>query len=433
MVKYILVLGAFLFFNTAIFAQWQKNDIQTSFVTKERRAKFDEYLRNVTIKGAFAYDVDEDTESDLEESCLSATQFMIRSDEVRSGINKLIAAYNKLSYSTKRAMLAAIYGLFPTEYLPEMKVLIRQEKEPKLFAIESSYILRSLDADHIIAGKRDLQSLSLKNIAGQDTIAVIDALWGYFDAHHRVANNAIPALGKLFEWQKGQAIKTVYSFQRWNRDYPGLAVVQLEDGHFARDSTGKLLVFAQLARAATNLPYFLTNGNTPQGAYKIYDIGISRNLLIGPTPNLQMVLPWEKDSIFYGQQFADAGTALLAYRQLFPPEWRHYQPMKEAYVAGHCGRNEIIAHGATIAPHYFKGFSFYPLAPTDGCLSGKEFWDENTGHLSQSDQLGLVNTFLQTPSREGMLFVINLSHAQMPVSPLEVNRIVAQYENGIPQ
>ena len=65
----------------------------------------------------------------------------------------------------------------------------------------------------------------------------------------------------------------IYSFQRWNRDYPGMAIIQNGDGSFARDSLGNLLIFQQLARSASDLPYFITSGSTPQGIFSVQGTG----------------------------------------------------------------------------------------------------------------------------------------------------------------
>lgn len=54
-----------------------------------------------------------------------------------------------------------------------------------------------------------------------------------------------------------------------------------------------MIKIPQLARSISNLPYYLTNGNTPQGLYRITGTDISENKWIGPTTNIQMVMPFE--------------------------------------------------------------------------------------------------------------------------------------------
>ena len=225
-------------------------------------------------------------------------------------------------------------------------------------------------------------------------------------------------------------MKRIYSFQRWNRDYPGLAIIQNANGSFARDANGKLLVFEQLARSASNLPYFLTNGSTPQGAYSIQGTEVSHNNFIGPTPNIQLVMPNETDSLFWHSIYDSTKDKFNNYLSLFPPNWQQYQPITESFVAGKIGRTEIIAHGTTIDPDYFKDKPYFPLTPTMGCLCAKEDWNIFNGKFLQSDQFNLVNTFVSTPGKKGYLIVINLDDQKKAVSSEELERIVNSFEKN---
>lgn len=422
----LLLAGYSLIISQSLLAQ-QDNiaQIHTDFVKKERQEKFDQYLKNTTIEEIFSSDLDEESEDDFESSCLSATQFLIRNEYVKSGLNKMIAAYNTLSPSTKRAMLAAIYSLYPKDYKDAMLVIANTETNPKLFAIAAVYLFR-LQHDYTFQQKI---MASINRIPGADTLPVLDELRKYISSYNTQKNRPIPNLIDLFIWQKSHHIKTVYSFQRWNRDYAGLSVVQLEDGTFARGEDGKLLVFRQLARAATNLPYFLTNGNTPQGIFSINGTDVSRNLLIGPTPNIQTILPFERDYSFWFIGYDSSKTIFDNYLQLLPNTWRNYVPIMETFYAGKAGRSEIIMHGTTIPSKYFTDEHFFPLAPTDGCLCANESWNEENGYLTKSDQLGLVNTFNRTPERRGLLFVINISNEQKEVNTEDIEPYIAAFEN----
>jgi hypothetical protein len=103
----------------------------------------------------------------------------------------------------------------------------------------------------------------------------------------------------------------------------------------------------------------------------------------------------------------------------------------EAYDAGRIGRSEIIAHGSTIDPEWFKDETYYPLSPTLGCLSGLELWNKQTGRIYRSDQLDLVNCFIETKGTKGYLMVINLDDKKMPVSREEVETLVTRFEMGL--
>lgn len=424
--RYFFVLAFCAVSATPTLAQWSADAIHSDFVLQNRRSKFKDYLYHQSIDKTFNSVLDSTNQFDFESSCLSATQFLIHSPAITTGIRQMIAAYNTLSYSTKRAMLGLVYAVYPSDYVAEVKVLLQQENNPKLFAIEAAYLQKNALNAHQNAGV--VLQLMHKKFPNADSIPTLLTLSAYLKHYSIRSEQMPPPIDELFAWQKAHHIKTVYSFQRWDRNFGGLAVVQFEDGHFARGQNGKILTFRQLARAASNLPYFLTNGNTPQGIFKIHGLDISRNLLIGPTPNLQTLLPFEKDALYYSDSMTQYLPPLDRYLAQLPPSWRHYAPMQETFEAGNCGRSEIIVHGATIDPTYFKEWSFYPLIPTDGCLCAAESWNPLTGKLDNSDQLNLINTFSQSSVDDGNLIVINISNDKKPVTQEEVEKMINAFE-----
>jgi len=58
-------------------------------------------------------------------------------------------------------------------------------------------------------------------------------------------------------------------------------------------SDGSIFSVPQLARSISNLPGFLTNDSTPEGIFSLQGIDTSKNVFIGPTTNIQLVLPFE--------------------------------------------------------------------------------------------------------------------------------------------
>jgi hypothetical protein len=168
----------------------------------------------------------------------------------------------------------------------------------------------------------------------------------------------------------------VYSFQRKNRNFPGLAMVRDKDGKFIKDVNGKYFSVPQLARSCTNMPGYLTNGNTPQGLFKIFSFAVSQGSFIGPTTNIQMVLPYE-----HSTDVNDSVTQSFGenYKLLLPLSWRNYYPVYESWYAGKAGRTEIIAHGTTVNLAYYVKQPYYPLTPTQGCLCTKEIWSAVDG------------------------------------------------------
>lgn len=400
-------------------AQFSRDSIHSSFVLYGNRQQFDSQLRNRDIDAAFSKKLDSNTEEQYREACQAVSQFLIRSSKVQQGFDILFKQYHQLETATKRAFLEAVYAVYPASYQDQVNQLLQQETVPKLYAMQSVYLNRAMTSRTLLL--RDHLKTHFNRF---DTLPILLELDRYLTSHDQDVRSTLPSLQELFSYRKSQGIKTIYSFQRWDRDYPGLAVIQKADGSFERDATGRLLVFRQLARSASDLPYFITDGSTPQGIFSIQGTAVSRNNLIGPTPNIQLVMPFEADSVYYHNPTDPTIDPLTNYLSLLPASWRRYTPLTEAFYAGRIGRSEIIAHGTTIDPDYYKGMPFYPLTPTMGCLCAQENWNIFNGGILQSDQLNFVNAFLASPGDKGYLFVINLDNKKEAVLAEEVERIV---------
>jgi hypothetical protein len=362
--------------------------------------------------------------ADIESALWAVSQFLVRTPQSDAGISRLMQQFSKLPGSVQRGLLEVIYGLYPTEYTAQVRQVLEQTNQPKQFAQAAVYLLRQQPAQAPF-----IRSRLQRQFPAWRSNDLLTALADYIDQFGK-PQPPLPPLDSLFAHQRLHGFKVVYSFQRRNRLYPGLAVVQQADGRFARDSSGRLQTFVQLARSASHLPYFLTNGSTPQGLYAITGTAVSKNVFIGPTPNLQMVMMHEVNppQFTHYQPLVFNAPPEKIYRSYFPPSWQQWPGLLEAYRAGKIGRSEIIAHGSTIDPEWFKGQPYYPLSPTLGCLSGREWWDPATGRLQQSDQLDLVNCFIATPGTRGYLIVIDLDDENRPVTPADIAPLVDKWE-----
>jgi len=409
------------------YPQTARESIYSNYVLyPQRKALFDD-LHGRFLLSAFSLPIDSNSEYRYESACEAISQFLISGSVVESGLSKLFRQYDSLQPETKRAFLEAVYAVYPRQYKDDLSRVLQKETDPKLFSMCAAYLFR---ADSTVNNTNSLRIAMVEKFPGYDTVSILSELWKYLNHYKDEKKKSTPNLVELFRNQKNNGQKIIYSFQRWNRNYPGFAIVQFADGHFAKTPGGKLMGFKQLARSGSDLPYFITNGSTPQGIYSITGMDISHNLMIGPTPNIQLIMPfegpWEK---FFNGSWNQGADSTQLYLKLLPPGWRSYLPMMEAWFAGKIGRTEIIAHGTAIDPEYFKNRPFYPLTPTMGCLCAKEIWNNSTGHLLFSDQFDMASIFQATPGRSGWLFVINLDDQQKPVSLEELEKWVRIYEN----
>jgi hypothetical protein len=407
------------------FAQWELSSITTDFVKYEKRAGFKKNLDEQTINRCFQLPVDGNTETEYQEACWAIAQFLIKSSLIESGFKKLFLSYNDLGFDTKRALLEAVYATYPTEFQSHIAKLTATEYAPKLFAMQTLYLLR---ANAEAPAKEKYINQLIQTFPGYQQNPILTELYKYITLHQSFTELALPDLNQLFLYQQTHQLVTIYSFQKWNRDYPGLAALQQSNGHFLRDSMGQILLIDQLARAGSNLPYFITNGNTPQGIYSITGTEVSKNLFIGPTPNLQLLMPFEADSAYWHMGYDSSKDALTNYLGLLPKEWANYEPIQESFFAGKVGRSEILAHGTTIDPAYFKDFPFYPISPTLGCLCAKEIWNIFSGRLQESHQLQLANGLMQQKKQKGLLMVINIDNQVSPVEASKIRQLMENFE-----
>lgn len=410
--------------------QYSSASIHSDFVLAPRRASFKKYLLEKTIQETFSGPLNQNTDYKFENACLSATQFLIKNQYSQRGFDKMFEQYFRLDASTRQALMTAVYGIYPATYREKIKSILPFERDPKIFAIGVLYDYR---LDSSIGNKNRLLSQMRRQFADSYQNVILRELTKYLQQHLNQQKTGTPPILELFRYQQLWKQKTVYSFQRWDRNYSGLCIVQYEDGHFARDEQGKLKTFRQLARSGSGLPYFITNGNTPQGVYRIAGSRVSIDKLIGPTPTLQSVLPFQSDGVFYRDLPHDsAGDPLDNFKMLLPPAWQSYPPMQESFYAGKAGRSYIVIHGSTLDASFFDGWAFYPNSPTDGCLSTLESWDTGDGSIIHSDQLDLVNTFHKTASYIGLLEVINLDNQKKNVTEAEINALVDKFEKSRP-
>ncbi|HVM89583.1 MAG TPA: hypothetical protein VMT76_15450 [Puia sp.] len=425
MKKLLLSVTLVASFAFTLMAQPKREDIYSDFVLYQKRAALEKDLRERLIAKTFLMPLDSNTEYRYASACDAVTQFQFANTDIQKGLSRLFAYYDSLEYDPKKSFLQALYATYPNQFKKNIQYIIEKENDPKLFAICGAYLYR---CDPSVSNCNNLKMKLTEKFSGYDTIPVLQELEKYLNYVHFFVHKSPPDITQLFRYQKNIGKKIIYSFQRYDRDYTGLAVVQNADGSFVRNGDGRLAVFPQLARSGSNLPYFISDGNTPQGVYSIQGINVSHNNFIGPTPNLQLIIPFEGRWEKYFQANWDASQdSFLLYKKLLPPAWRNYAPMMEAWDAGRVGRSEIIAHGTAIDPEYYKQKPFYPLTPSQGCLTAKEIWNVTTGHLLVSEQLNLVSAFLSTPGAKGYLYVINLDDQQKPVSRQEVEALVKKF------
>jgi hypothetical protein len=407
----------------------QELTVSSPFTTAAYRKQFDAALLKYSILQNLSAPLnDADDEYDFKSAFWPMELIGYKTDYVKQ---RLVYGFSRAagcSKSFQRGLVEIAYTNWPEAFQRQVTALMQSTTDPKIFAMCAEYLWRG--------GNREQEKGQINTLLTQkfDTVQNNAVLMMLQDRlNHSGPSSSLPSLTDIFSEQFAPGLTVMYSFQRTDRDYPGLVIVRKPDGHFVRDSAGKIFSVAQLARSITNLPFYLTNGNTPEGIYRMSGFDVSRSRFIGPTQNIQLSMPYEipVDSFLVTPAPDDTTWTIDKYRALLPASWQQYKPAYQAYYAGDAGRTAIIAHGTTIDPAYYKGQIYYPWTPSQGCLCTHESWSPETGLRLESDQQKLVDAVRQAGNGTGYAIVIDLDNRKSPVTLGEILPYILKDEKSL--
>ncbi len=422
--RILIILFLSVLFIRCSSEKYSEKDFYSGATLKTEREKFSEHTINHTINQSLSLPLNDSTEEMYISAFWAMELIQYRNEITSEAIKKSFNDFPNRSLSFQRAFLEVVYSLHQNEFANEIKALIPNLNNAKLFAMCIHYLKNSTQVIELKKYTYGFESKFMK--AAEDPI--IKMLKYDLDNEFR-KKLTIPPLIDLLKKDFGDNKIVIYSFQRLNRDFPGLLVIKNSDGKFLRDKNGEVFSVPQLARAVTDLPGYITNGNTPEGILSIQGFDVSKNIFIGPSPNLQLVLPFEVNpEIYFHNELNDTIWTEEHYKNLLPNSWREYLPIYEAFYAGKAGRNEIISHGTTINPEFYKDKTYYPFTPSLGCLTTKEIWNEETGRLKDSDQIKLMNELSSLKNNKGYFVVVNLDDKNSSVEIDEVKEILLKAE-----
>ncbi len=331
-----------------------------------------------------------------------------------SRISSAFEGIERRSPEFQRALLELVYGNYPRDYIKSVTSLMYKTTDEKIFALCAEYMLHS----GLVIQKFLYQQINASKQFKSDEKKgnFIYLLTQRVKPTQRIDGKQI--LPTLVSSQYLPKNVIVYSFQRKDRDCPGIAIVRDTAGNFIKDKAGNIFSVPQLARSKSALPYYLTNGNTPQGIYRMDGFDVSRSSYIGPTENIQLMMPCETtlQHFFNDSTIVDSLWTLDWYKKILPINLSSNFQLLESYYASAIGRTEIIAHGTTVNPEYYIGKSYYPQTPTEGCLSTIESWSELNGKRMLSDQQKLVDAVKIAGGANGYYIVIEIDDKQEPVT-----------------
>ena len=418
--KKILLFLAIIFLCNYIIAQTD-SAIYSKFATAQNRQKFSNQL-NHSITTNLSLPLNDSTEENWQDAFSAMELIGYQQAWTKPAIKMAVDSMEKRSLNFQQALLEMLYAGRQTQFVIPVTHLMMNTTTAKIFAVCAEYLLLKDTSKKTIAMVRGAGINKMQSLTDDKEKVIMAEFFRHLD--NLVKKKPYPdqqLLKPLFNKNYLPGKVVVYSLQRKNRNYPGLVIVRDTAGNFIKNDVGKIWWLHQLARSVSNMPAYITNGNTPQGIFNLYDFDKSRSNFIGPTENLQLTMPYETSIQHFlnDSTIADTSWNKKWYAKLLPAALKNYEPLYETFYASGAGRTEIIAHGTAVDPEFYKGQSYYPYTPTAGCLCTREIWDTN-GKRSVSDQQKLANAVKKAGGANGYLIVIELNDAQKPVTVEEI-------------
>ena len=415
--KFVFSVSVFLLITfSTLFAQREieTKNLRSKFAKKENRIKFEQQI-NQLIDTSFSKPISKLNSKQWHKAFNDASLYFIKKDTIEHSLDYVFDNYKIVNDKLLYRSIQTAYTLYPDKFHLQIENIFNETNNPSIFSASALYILNIKGIEYIKVSLRT-KFLNYK----------LEPILKFFDFYLESKLNPIPPLGDLFKhnFQSGKTI--VYSIQRKDRRYTGLTIIRSPDGRFVRNNDGTIFNIPHLALSVSNFPGILKNGNTPQGIYSIQKFYYTPTESIGPSPILLSRIPFEIDAkIFFHGTIKYNNYKIEDYRNLLPNTWQEYLPIYESYYAGQSGRRLIVAHGSADDPNYYLDKIYSPFAPTKGCLSAKEIWDQK-GKLVESDQIKLMNAFFSTRQLYGFLVVIEIDDKMKPVQLEDILRYIEQ-------
>lgn len=221
-----------------------------------------------------------------------------------------------------------------------------------------------------------------------------------------------PEVSKYANGKYRNGVK-LFLFCRHNRSYPCRFVLKDMYDRLVRNSHGEVWSLPALAKSAGNLPFYKTNGYTPEGVHTIDSVMPEANRVLSFGKFRRVILNWVP---------TDASTMMLLPSSSHKSKW-----WKAASLARNNGRKWLRIHGTgrkNTNPHS----SYYPHMPTSGCVSVREgeynginYKDQRVILDALMSAMKLGPVFSNETKIKGILYVVELDEKKERVSEETLN------------
>ncbi|MFT6630402.1 MAG: hypothetical protein ACJAS4_000338 [Bacteriovoracaceae bacterium] len=222
----------------------------------------------------------------------------------------------------------------------------------------------------------------------------------------------------LAHYNNGEYKDTVrlFLFCRESRDFPCLFVMKDIFGNIVKEN-GKVWSLPALAKSARNIPYYKTNGQTPNGVHTIDSVMPEANRQTAFGKFRRVMLDWIPKS-----------QGELNTKHFLPISHTQLNWWKRANVARDAGRLYLRIHG-TGRVNDEPSSTYFPHMPTSGCISTRE---GKYGAMRYTDQRKVLDKLMEAsqlkpvysnePNIKGVLYVVNIDDQKKSVKLLDLKK-----------
>ncbi|MBU0474458.1 MAG: hypothetical protein KKF62_09865 [Bacteroidetes bacterium] len=410
----------FVLLTVSVFPQNKINHekLQSNFALKESKAEFRVNLLN-KIENTFSSKLNHKTEVSWQNLFYEVGLYLFKSDNIYKAVQLACDYAPKGSIKFKRSLAEIIITLYPTDFEKTIDTLFTTTNDPTLYSYCVHYYLKngSKTNEYLIAETK--KRFGKKN----DLWAKIPQI-NFLVYYLMNSELETPPLKDILSHNFIEGKTIIYTLQRKDRTYPGITIIKKPNGEFVKDENDSIFYIQQLALSVTNLPGYLSQGNTPQGIFSVVGFYNSPTPSLGPTAAVLTRIPFEVPTKLWYHSTVNNNWNINNYKNLLPKSWKEFLPIYESYYAGLTGRRKIVMHGSVDDLSFYDGLSYAPLTPSKGCITATELWNEADGKNIKSDQAKLMNAFFSTKQLYGFLVVIDIDDKHEPVTIGEILQFI---------
>ena len=214
--------------------------LYASYTTLAERTKLYDRLINNSIVKNLSGAVNDSNEENWE-SAFNAMELMnYRTSFTLSKIREAFDSILQRSIHFQRALLEVAYANYPGEFITQTNSLINNTTDPKIFAMCAEYLIQPGGDD---SGRTNLYKMMIGKFKDSSNRNPILFMLGTRLKNHERASGHL-----MEEVLHGIADRNflphqvvMYSFQRKDRDFPGMVLIRNASGQFVTDSSGNIL------------------------------------------------------------------------------------------------------------------------------------------------------------------------------------------------